>query len=318
MKQERGDLLAFVHGVINLIWPVFAYDLAELASLIIGGYSWATMVPSTIMLILPIVSDVAGIVVAGVRYYRRQSVLALMGLIFSIAALALYYILRVMMQFSLGWLEPAQNLRFHCGGMWSCRPTDILSLAVAGRGDHTPPSTKHNFRSFYHMKQELIHVGAIVNAHGIRGEVKLNPVGFDPEFLAEFDRFNIGGKETEVRSSRVHKSVLLLTLPGVEDMDAALALKGKSVSIYAEDVELPEGEYFDVELEGCTVLDDATGEELGKLKRVLHYPAHKVYEVKGAREYLIPAVPGVFIASVDIDAGVVRIHNMKGLAIDEN
>ena len=88
MKQERGDLLAFVHGVINLIWPVFAYDLAELASLIIG-------------------SDVAGIVVAGVRYYRRQSVLALMGLIFSIAALALYYILRVMMQFSLGWLEPA-------------------------------------------------------------------------------------------------------------------------------------------------------------------------------------------------------------------
>lgn len=168
------------------------------------------------------------------------------------------------------------------------------------------------------MKQELIHVGAIVNAHGIRGEVKLNPVGFDPEFLAEFDRFNIGGKETEVRSSRVHKSVLLLTLPGVEDMDAALALKGKSVFIYAEDVELPEGEYFDVELEGCTVLDDATGEELGKLKRVLHYPAHKVYEVKGAREYLIPAVPGVFIASVDIDAGVVRIHNMKGLAIDEN
>ena len=168
------------------------------------------------------------------------------------------------------------------------------------------------------MKQELIHVGAIVNAHGIRGEVKLNPVGFDPAFLAEFDRFCIGGKETEVLSSRVHKSVLLLTLPGVEDMDAALALKGKSVSIYAEDVELPEGEYFDVELEGCTVLDDATGEELGKLKRVLHYPAHKVYEVKGAREYLIPAVPGVFIASVDIDAGVVRIHNMKGLAIDEN
>ena len=168
------------------------------------------------------------------------------------------------------------------------------------------------------MKQELIHVGAIVNAHGIRGEVKLNPVGFDPEFLAEFDRFNIGGKETEVRSSRVHKSVLLLTLPGVEDMDAALALKGKSVCIYAEDVELPEGEYFDVELEGCTVVDDATGEALGKLTRVLHYPAHKVYEVKGEREYLIPAVPQVFIAAVDIDAGVVRVHMMKGLASDEN
>ena len=168
------------------------------------------------------------------------------------------------------------------------------------------------------MKQERIHVGTIVNAHGIRGEVKLNPVGFAPEFLAEFDRFCIGGKETEVRSSRVHKSVLLVTLPGVEDMDAALALKGKSVEIYADDVELPEGEYFDAELEGCTVLDDATGQELGELKRVLHYPAHKVYEVKGDREYLIPAVLGVFIAAVDIDAGVVRVHMMKGLATDEN
>lgn len=168
------------------------------------------------------------------------------------------------------------------------------------------------------MKQELIPVGTIVNAHGIRGEVKLNPVGFDPAFLAEFDRFNIGGKETAVCSARVHKSVLLLTLPGVEDMDAALALKGKPVSIYAEDVELPEGEYFDVELEGCTVVDDATGEALGKLTRVLHYPAHKVYEVKGEREYLIPAVPQVFIAAVDIDAGVVRVHMMKGLASDEN
>ena len=107
MRQDRSDLRSFIHGVVNLIWPVFAYDLAELASLIIGGYSWATMVPSTIMLILPIVSDVVGIIVAGVRYYRRQSVLALMGLIFSITALALYYILRVMMRFSLGWLEPA-------------------------------------------------------------------------------------------------------------------------------------------------------------------------------------------------------------------
>ena len=107
MRKRRGDLGSFIHGVVNLIWPVFAYDLAELASLIIGGYSWATMVPSTIMLILPIVSDVVAIVMAGVRYYRRQNVLSLMGLIFSIAALALYYILRVMMHFSLGWLEPA-------------------------------------------------------------------------------------------------------------------------------------------------------------------------------------------------------------------
>ena len=168
------------------------------------------------------------------------------------------------------------------------------------------------------MRPEFIPVGRIVYAHGIRGEVKLNPEGCDPGFLTAFDTLYIAGEPVRVLSSRVHKSVVLLTLPGVTDMDAALALKGKVVSIRREDARLPEGEYFDEELVGLTVLDDASGEELGRVDRVLTYPAHKIYQVKGAREYLIPAVPGVFIASVDPDAGVMRVHLMKGLATDEN
>lgn len=168
------------------------------------------------------------------------------------------------------------------------------------------------------MRVEYIPVGQIVNAHGIKGEVKLNPMGFDPEFVADFDILYIGGKRTEVKSARVHKSVVLLTLPGVNDMDAALALKGKTVTICRDDVEVPEGYYFDEEIEGLQVVDSATEAVIGKVKRVLTYPAHKIYEVKGEREYLIPAVPGVFIESVDLDAEVIRVHMMKGLATDEN
>ena len=168
------------------------------------------------------------------------------------------------------------------------------------------------------MRVEFIPVGQIVNAHGIKGEVKLNPLGFDPEFLAEFDVLYIGGKRTEVKHARVHKSVVLLTLPGVEDMNAALALKGKNVTIRRDDVEVPEGYYFDEEIEGLTVIDCESGETVGKVRRVLSYPAHKIYEVKGEREYLIPAVPGVFIESVDLDAAEMRVHLMKGLATDEN
>ena len=168
------------------------------------------------------------------------------------------------------------------------------------------------------MRVEFIPVGQIVNAHGIKGEVKLNPMGFDPEFLADFDVLYIGGKRTEVKAARVHKSVVLLTLPGVNDMDAALALKGKTVTICRDDVEVPEGYYFDEEIEGLQVVDSDTEAVIGKVKRVLTNPAHKIYEVKGEREYLIPAVPGVFIESVDLDAEVIRVHMMKGLATDEN
>ena len=169
------------------------------------------------------------------------------------------------------------------------------------------------------MRPEFITVGTVVNAHGIRGEVKVNPHGFDPEFLTEFDTIYIDGQPVRVRSARVHKSTVLLTLPGVDTMDDALALKGRTVAIRRTDAHLPKGQFFDEELEGCAVVDDATGEELGRLDKVLSYPAHKVYQVRGgAHEYLIPAVPDVFIVSADPDAEVIRVRMMKGLATDED
>ncbi len=169
------------------------------------------------------------------------------------------------------------------------------------------------------MRPEFITVGTVVNAHGIRGEVKVNPAGFDPAFISSFRTLYINGKETKVAAARVHKSTVLLTLPGVDTMDDALALKGRTVAIRRTDAHLPRGQFFDEELEGCAVVDDATGEELGRLDKVLSYPAHKVYQVRGgAHEYLIPAVPDVFIVSADPDAEVIRVRMMKGLATDED
>ena len=39
------------------------------------------------------------------------------------------------------------------------------------------------------MKLETINVGRIVNAHGIRGEVRVQPRDGDPYFLTEFKTF---------------------------------------------------------------------------------------------------------------------------------
>ena len=170
------------------------------------------------------------------------------------------------------------------------------------------------------MRPEFITVGTIVNAHGIRGEVKVNPAGFDPEFIADFKTLYIAGQPVKVMAARVHKSTVLLALPGVDTMDDALALKGRGGVHPPHRRPAPQGRILRCqELEGCAVVDDATGEELGKLDKVLLYPAHKVYQVRGgAHEYLIPAVPGVFIASIDPDAEIIRVHMMKGLATDEN
>ena len=168
------------------------------------------------------------------------------------------------------------------------------------------------------MELEFITAGTAVNTHGIRGEVKILPQGVEPELLAACGTLYLGGKPFALAAGRIHKGCLLAKLKGVEDMDAALALKGKSVSIRRADVSLPEGAYFDQELVGLTVLDADTGQELGKVAEVLSYPAHKIYAVRGGKEeYLVPAVPA-FIAGIDAPGGTMAIHVWEGLGSSEN
>ena len=168
------------------------------------------------------------------------------------------------------------------------------------------------------MKLETINVGRIVNAHGIKGEVRVQPRDGDPYFLTECKTFYIDGKPVTPTANHVHKSLVLMKFPGVDDMNAALTLKDKVLYIRREDAHLPEGEYFDDELLGVEVYDEATGALLGEIKQVETYPASKVYTVKGEKEYLVPAVKDAFIRSVDLDRNRMEIHLWEGLATDEH
>ena len=168
------------------------------------------------------------------------------------------------------------------------------------------------------MKLETIKLGRIVNAHGIKGEVRVQPRDGDPYFLTEFKTFYIDGKPVTPTANHVHKSLVLMKFPGVDDMNAALTWKDKVLYIRREDAHLPEGEYFDDELLGVEVYDEATGALLGEIKQVETYPASKVYTVKGEKEYLVPAVKDAFIRSVDLDRNRMEIHLWEGLATDEH
>ena len=168
------------------------------------------------------------------------------------------------------------------------------------------------------MKQEYIRVGRIVNAHGIRGEVRVQPRRVSPALLTRCKTFYIDGQPITPTANHVHKELVLLKFPGVDDMNAALTYKDKDLYIRRADARLPEGECFDDELLGMEVYDEANGSLLGKITQVETYPASKVYTVKGAREYLIPAVKDAFIRSVDLDANRMEVHVWEGMATDEH
>ena len=63
------------------------------------------------------------------------------------------------------------------------------------------------------MKLETIKVGRIVNAHGIRGEVRVQPRDGDPGFLTRFRTFYMDGRPITPTAVHVHKNVVLMRLP---------------------------------------------------------------------------------------------------------
>lgn len=165
------------------------------------------------------------------------------------------------------------------------------------------------------MKQQYLEAGVIVGTHGVRGEVKVDPWADGPAFLTRFSTCYLGGKPVAVESARVHKSQVLLKLRGVDDLPAAAALRGAVVKVDRNAAAAGEGRVFVADLIGLPVF--AEGREIGKVAEVLSLPANDVYVVRGEREYLIPAV-SEFLEEVDVDAGVVRVRLLEGMASDEN
>ena len=161
------------------------------------------------------------------------------------------------------------------------------------------------------MKLEFLEAGEIVSTHGVRGEMKVLPWADGPDFLCEFDRVRIAGKDYPVESCRVQKTCNLLKIEGVDTMEAAQAMRGKTVEIYRCDA--PEGLIFAAELMGMTVLCE--GEEIGKITDVLDYPGNKVYVVKGQKEYMVPAVKA-FILDTDMEKEIMQVRLIEGMESD--
>lgn len=158
---------------------------------------------------------------------------------------------------------------------------------------------------------DYIEAGQIINTHGVTGELKIEVWLDSPSFMKGFKRFYIDSKEYAVRSSRVFKDFLLVSLDGINDMNTAETLKGRTVYIFRSDAKLPKGAYFLCDIIGARVLDES-GREIGILEEIVGSPAQPVYVVKGDTEHLIPAVPE-FIMSTDLSKHEITVHLIEGM-----
>ena len=163
------------------------------------------------------------------------------------------------------------------------------------------------------MKLQFVEAGEIVSTHGVKGEVKVLPWVDGPDILCEFDRCRINGKEYAIESCRIQKTCNLVKLSGIDTMEDAQLMRGKTLELYREDID--DEVIFAAELIGVEVFCD--GENIGKITDVLDYPGNSVYVVKGKHEYMIPAV-NAFILSTDVDNNVMQVKLLEGMRTDEN
>ena len=163
------------------------------------------------------------------------------------------------------------------------------------------------------MKLQFVEAGEIVSTHGVRGEVKVLPWLDCPEMLCEFDRCRIEGKEYKIEQCRVQKTCNLVKLNGIDTMEAAQLMRGKTVELYRDDID--DDVIFAAELIGVEVFCE--GEQIGKVVDVLDYPGNSVYVVKGKHEYMIPAV-SAFILNTNMAENTMEVKLIEGMRSDEN
>ncbi len=162
-------------------------------------------------------------------------------------------------------------------------------------------------------------VGRIGRPHGIKGdvtvEVRTDDPGarFAPGSVLLTDPAAVG--PLRVESTGRSGQITLLRFAGIEDRDAAEALRGTVLQIDTD--ELPQradaDEFYDHELIGLAAVDTA-GRDLGRVTDVLHAPAAPVLHVTrpDGSEELVPFVKAI-VPVVDLAAGRLTIDPPDGM-----
>ena len=160
-------------------------------------------------------------------------------------------------------------------------------------------------------------IGRIGRAHGVRGDLFVEPMTDEPDHRYADGTVLMTSDNTTltVATSKWHSGRFVVHFAGVDDRNAAEALRGQTLTIEVDPAELPEDpdEFYDHQLVGLkVVLED--GSLIGVIGEVIHLPSQDLLSVKreGDTEVLIPFVME-FVPDIDLDSKTVTITPPPGL-----
>lgn len=163
----------------------------------------------------------------------------------------------------------------------------------------------------------MIKIGEVVNAVGLRGELKIYPYTENKERFETIKAVYFNEKQVQIEQVRYKDNLVILKIQGVDSRTEAEACKGIEVFMREEDLEeLPEGTYYVKDILGFQVEDQKRG-MIGILKDVRDSGAQSLFiiEKNGGGEILVPAVEEFFTA-VDMERNVILVDLIEGMYED--
>lgn len=156
-------------------------------------------------------------------------------------------------------------------------------------------------------------LGRFHGAFGVRGEVRLESFTAPDTEIFRYQPWTLRdaqGRERELLGARGRPTPkgIVATVPGVEDRDAADALRGVEVWVARSALPPPRpDEFYWVDLEGLRV-SNLEGVAFGAVSHVFSTGANDVLVVRDdARERMIPWVRPDYVREVDLDAGTILV-----------
>jgi 16S rRNA processing protein RimM len=152
-------------------------------------------------------------------------------------------------------------------------------------------------------------LGHIAGAHGIRGEVLIKTYTVAPENIGAYGplRDESGTRNFNVKSARATPKGVVARLQGVDDRNAAEAVKG--IALYIERDRLPaaaDGEFYHADLIGLAAVDGA-GKPFGEIVAVQNYGAGDLLEIRLAGASKTELVPFTDAAVPEVDIAARRV-----------
>lgn len=156
-------------------------------------------------------------------------------------------------------------------------------------------------------------IGRVERPHGVRGEVRASATGQTLPDLEVPTAVHLGhpvDADLRLASKRGDPRRMVLRFDGVDDREAATALRGATIEVPASRLGgLGEDEYYVRDLVGLSARIRGGAAPLGEVVDVLGGPANDVLVVRrdGREDLLVPFVADA-IAALDLAGGIVELN----------